>query len=155
MLELSELEISLKEAGVLCQDMKQLQRIQQSFMKITNCESWSAAQERFPRFTTAGKLEPFKKLNFTSSTVPEQFMRFCTEVLKSGEHSEFESPTEAPNIDDNTFWIENNLGNGLLWKMDSTNINPDTVQTIFSGTKHSFCGFQLSIFDLQFGKVRV
>ena len=153
MLELSEKKISLKEAGVLCQDMKQLQKIQQSFMRITNSDTWSAAEERFPRFTTAGKLEPFKKLSFATTTVPEQFMRFCQEALASGEHSNSQSASDASNMQDNTFWVSNSLASGVLWKVDSTDINPDTIQAVFSGSKHKFCGFQLSIFDVQIGKV--
>ena len=153
MSELCERKISLKEAGVLCQDMKQLQKIQQSFMKITNCETWPAAQGRFPQFTTAGKLEPFKKLNFTTSTVPEQFMRFCQEALTSGESSEPANDTSESDMQDNTFWVNNNLASGLLWKIESANINPDAIQAVFSGSKHKFSGFQLSIFDVQIGKV--
>lgn len=152
MLELSEKKISLKEAGVLCHDMKQMQRIQHSFMKIVNSEAWSEAEEKFPQFTTAEKLEPFKKLNFTTSTVPEQFMRFCKSALKSGEHSQ--SAALMSDKQDSTFWVENNLAVGLLWKVDSANINPDTLQTVLSGSKSNFSGFQLTIFDLQFGKVR-
>lgn len=150
MYELSEKQISLKEATVLCKDMKQLQRIQECFMKITNCESWSSAQERFPPFTIPEKLEPFKKLNFNTLTVPEQFMWFCKEALKSKEN-----PTESEIVvQDHLFWVRNDMASGVLWKNDMLNINPDALQMIFSGTKHNFCGFQLCIFDLQYsGKV--
>ena len=95
MYELNEGQISLKEAAVLCNNIKQLKHIQLSFMKITNCENWCESQERFPQFTTAGKLEPFKKLSFSNSTVPEQFMRFCKEALISKAHGEIQNVQET------------------------------------------------------------
>ena len=76
-------------------------------------------------------------------------MRFCKEALTSGKISQ----AETPNTQDNTFWVNNNIASGLLWKMDSANVNPDTLHAVFSGSKHIFCGFQLSIFDVQIGKV--
>ena len=149
--ELSECQISLKEAAVLCGDIKQLNRIQLSFTKITNCKNWSEAQEKFPQFTTAGMLEPFKKLSFTETTVPEQFMRFCKEALTTKERG------EMPNVHDNIFWVCKGHTYGVLWKINTADIDPESLQQgIFSGSEHmcNFNGFQLSIFDVQFGKVK-
>ena len=39
---------SMKEAIAQCNDIKALQRIQQCFLKITNCESWAEACQKFP-----------------------------------------------------------------------------------------------------------
>ena len=72
---------SIKEAIAQCNDIKALQRIQQCFLKITNCETWAEPCQKFPHFT-AEKLEPFKRLNFSGSTAPEQFMQFCQQALK-------------------------------------------------------------------------
>ena len=148
MYELSECQISLKEAAVLCSDIKQLNRIQESFIKVTNCEDWCDAQERFPQFTTAGMLEPFKRLSFSGAMVPEQFMRFCKKAMMSRERGEIQ------NVQDNTFWVCKGQTYGVLWKVNTVDIDPEALQGIFLGYEHNFSGFQLSVFDLQFGKVK-
>ena len=50
-------------------------------MKVTNIDGWEQAREKFPSFTTE-KLEPFKKLNFSGKTVPQQFMQFSQQAMK-------------------------------------------------------------------------
>lgn len=63
-------KISLKEMGNECATIKQMQKVQVAFIRGTNCKNWDEPCERFPLFTTAEQLEPFKKLNFSGKTLP-------------------------------------------------------------------------------------
>ena len=95
-------------------------------------------------------LEPFKKLSFTETTVPEQFMHFCKEALTSKERG------EMPNVHHDLFWVCKRHIFGILWKKNTANVDPKSLQQgIFSGLEHvcNFNGFQLFVFDVQFGKV--
>ena len=64
-------------------DIKQLTKIQIAFLKIVNYATWVEAEQEFPEFTEADMLEPFKKLNFSSATVPAVFMKYCRLAMKS------------------------------------------------------------------------
>ena len=79
--EISERKISLIEMISECSSLKQLQKVQLAFLKGTNCNSWEEAVIKYPTFTTAEQLEPFKKLNF-SAKLPEQFLKFCQRVTQ-------------------------------------------------------------------------
>ena len=62
--DLSLKKYSLKEISIHCRDIKAVQKVQASFLKVTNCDSWEEAMTKYPYFTTPEKLEPFKKLDF-------------------------------------------------------------------------------------------
>ena len=70
--EVAEGNVSLNEMSSECVSIKQIQKVQAAFIKGTYSESWTEAQEKFPKFATAEQLEPFKRLNFTNK-LPEQF----------------------------------------------------------------------------------
>ena len=75
-------------------------------------------------------------------------MRFCKEAMTSSERGEIQ------NMEDHTFWVSKDQLFGVLWKVNTVDIDPDALQGIFSGRDYNFSGFQLSIFDLQFGQVK-
>ena len=141
---------SIKEAIAQCNDIKALQRIQQCFLKITNCETWAEACQTFLHFTSAEKLEPFRRLNFSGSTAPEQFMRFCQQALKYT-RKDLQDDT-ATSHHDNLFWLYTSNGQtiGILWKNNMLVTTPVSVAEVLStvGSPHQFSGFQLAIFDL-------
>ena len=93
-------------------------------------------------------LKPFEKLSFTETTVTEQFMYFCKEALTSKECGEMQD------VNDNTFWMCKRHTYSIYWKINMADIDPESLQQgIYSGSEHVH-GFQLSIFDVQFGKVK-
>ena len=75
--DLSQKKYSLKEILAHCNDIKAVQKVQTSFLKVTNYESWEEASTKYPHYTTSEKLEPFKKLDFSKSKIPDKFLQFC------------------------------------------------------------------------------
>ena len=82
LLELSEKRITISEMSSECNSIKQLQKVQSALIKGTGCSSWEEATEKFPSFTTAEQLEPFRKLAFSGGKLPEPFLRFCHRVTQ-------------------------------------------------------------------------
>ena len=136
-------ECSLKEAVSMCNDIKALQRIQSAFIKLTNSESWEHAVERYPTFTSAQKLEPFKTLNFTNpKAVPPQFFKYCQQAMVS---QTVMSSNEVPEDGDDTFHTRHGNVGGTIWRMDALSITPENLKTSAVTSCH---GFSLSIIDL-------
>ena len=48
----SHKKYSLKEVSIHCSDIKTVQKVQASFIKVTNCKSWEEASTKYPYFTT-------------------------------------------------------------------------------------------------------
>ena len=80
--ELSEGKLTLLEMSSECSSVKQLQKVQSAFIKGTNCTSWDDAKEKYPMFTTAEQLEPFKHMSFPSSKLPDSFLKFCHRAIQ-------------------------------------------------------------------------
>ena len=57
--EVKDCELSLRELSIECISIKQLQKVQATFVKGTNATSWEDAQHKFPQYATASQLEPF------------------------------------------------------------------------------------------------
>lgn len=131
LLEVSEEKLSLQEIAVQCADAKVLSKIQLGFIKATNCASWEDALQKFPMFTTAEKLEPFKCLDFSSSTLPEQFMMFCRSALNYSPEEDNDAVAVNLKEDDNLFVIEHQSSIGLFWKTDVFTVNSDNMNRIF------------------------
>lgn len=149
--EVSECKISLKALGTECNSRKQLQKIQAAFMKVTNCSDWVTATEKYPSFTTAEKLEPFKRLNFSTTTVPEQFMQFCQQAMA---YKPSEDATRLHTVDnDDLFLIAIKSCVGVFWKQDVLQISTECLNQAFTqlSLKSKFPGFKLAIFDLPTG----
>ena len=79
--EVKDCELSLRELSSECTSIKQLQKVQATFVKGTNTTSWEDAQHQFPQYATSSQLEPFRKLHFTGPTLPDAFMHFCQRVV--------------------------------------------------------------------------
>lgn len=45
-----------------CNSIKQLQKVQNAFVKGTNCTTWDECKGKYPAYATAEQLEPFKTL---------------------------------------------------------------------------------------------
>ena len=74
-MELKDKQVSLQEMSSECGSIKQLHKVEKSFFKGTNSSSWEDAMQKCPNYCTATQLEPFKKLNFSSSVLPERFSK--------------------------------------------------------------------------------
>ena len=125
LLEVSNCSISLQELAIQCADVKILCKIQQGFMKVTNCATWEDATQKFPDFTTAEKLEPFKRLNFSSNTLPEQFMTFCRSAMSSTACA-----SDSVAVDDTIFVIQQKSCLGIFWKTDIFTVDSDNMTTM-------------------------
>ena len=53
--DLSQKKYSLKEILAHCNDIKAVQKVQTSFLKVTNYESWEEASTKYPHYTTSEK----------------------------------------------------------------------------------------------------
>lgn len=96
-----------------CQDIKQLGRIQSSFVKATNCQTWDDVCEKYPLFTSSDNLEPFKKLNFNQPTIPDDFMKYCQFAMKKEGADE---STRSYDADDAVFVLKRGSAVGVFWK---------------------------------------
>ena len=126
--EVSEGSLSFTELQSQCQTVKQLCKIQAAFMKATHCETWDDACKKYPNFTTIDKLEPFKKLNFSVPTIPEEFMKFCQ--VAQNYVSDHEDITKIHH-DDNIFLLQHKSAIGLFYQINVLNISTDTLNEIF------------------------
>ena len=97
-------------------------------MKATNCATWDEACEKYARFTSSEKLEPFKKLNFNNPTIPEEFMRYCQLALKKGD----DSGSGLKSYDgDSIFVLDHCSAVGLFWKYDVLSASADCLDAVF------------------------
>ena len=142
MTDIKDLNSSIKEATVRCNDVKKLQKIQQSFMRVVNVASWNEATELYPRHCTPEKLEPFKRLDFSGLKLPEQFIQFC----KSAKSSLTDALSQSN--DDDAFIIKSGSNVGLIWKVDIMDSTVDSVnEAIHDAQMNSFMGFSLAFMD--------
>lgn len=147
--DVSEGTTSLKEAIKKCQDIKTLQKVQSAFVKATSCGNWDSAVEKYPNFTTADMLEPFKTLDFSDANkIPKMFFSFCRHVMNSVNDNEHVS---GETIDqDNHFRIAYCDVFGIMWRTPMEAVDPVTVNNAFTmASVTGFSGFSLSIFDLE------
>jgi len=151
--EISSKKCSLREATVQCDDIKALQKVQGAFVKVTNCTSWEDAVNKHPNFTTPQKLEPFKKLDFTKTKLPEKFLWFCKQIKDTVSIPAAVDETISQEEYDDYFLISHQTSLGLLWKQNALDINPDNFQkSLKLMNVHSFGGFQFSIIDFDDGQ---
>ena len=138
---------SFKEAITKCNDIKSLQKVQTAFIKATNCDNWDEACEKYPAFTTAQKLEPFKSLDFSNPRkVPEKFFIYCQHVAEV---------TKAPQQgavhedQDKYFFISHENSQGLLWRTNMLDVCPEDTENALRTANVSRCtGFHLTLLDL-------
>lgn len=138
-------ESSIKEAVSQCNDIKALQKIQASFLKVTNADDWEDAVAKYPQYTTPHKLEPFKSLNFNDpKKIPPQFLKFCQQAMVNSQISN-NSNDDNEKDEDDIFRIEVDGIKGIIWKHTPLSINPEN----FVGLRLTACpGFSLAIIDL-------
>ena len=152
LVELKNSKISLKEMSCECAAIKQIQRVQVAFIRGTNCENWTIACEKFPLFTTAEQLEPFKKLDFAGKTLPPTFMKFCQRAATSVAACADESLIQEDKEQDNIFTIHHEDCVAIFWKEEIKQVTPEKFMLMLKMIKpnesHSFPGFSLSIFDI-------
>lgn len=115
LIELKNSKISLKEMGNECATIKQMQKVQVAFIRGTNCKNWDEPCERFPLFTTAEQLEPFKKLDFSGKTLPPTFMKFCQRATTASAHGD-DLPAQEDQEQDNIFCVCHQDSIALFWR---------------------------------------
>lgn len=127
--EVSEGEIALSELQSQCISVKQLAKIQGVFSKATNSICWEEACKNFPDFTSAEKLEPFKKLNFNKPIIPEEFMKYCQ--LAMAKHKSGDDALKS-DVSDDVFVFSFKSATGLFWKHDMLTVtNDQSLEEIF------------------------
>ena len=130
---------TLKEAAGKCAEIKALQKIQAAFMKFTNCEDWDEAVNRYPDFATVEKLEPFKKLDFTTSKkIPDKFLKFCQQA------KEMSSITDGNREHEGYFSTSHKGFLGIVWKQNLLELMPQALSILNCSCK----GLNLVILDL-------
>lgn len=145
--EVKERKLTLQELSSECQSVKQLAKIQVGFMKATNCNSWEEAQEQFPEFTTSEKLEPFKRLSFTGSTLPEQFMTFCRAAMNYHKGAKDPNSTDMKEAD-NLFVIQHQSHLGVFWKIDVFAVNGDNLSNVMEKVCYYFSRLTIPLYTI-------
>ena len=128
-------EISLSELKSEAAHIKQLGSLRAAFLRLTNTESWSEAQEKFPHFATESQLRKFSHLDLKKS-IPTSFTDFCTRAKASETTSEI--PPES-----------------VVYSFESVkaNIVESNISTItghlLKKSDPNFCGAHLSIVKIE------
>ena len=73
-------ELSLGELKTEAQERKQMKLLRTTFTKLTNCESWLDAQDRFPQYA---KLRQYLHIDLKKA-LPQSFIEFCTRAKSAG-----------------------------------------------------------------------
>ena len=118
---------------------KALKKIQDAFVQYTRCENWEDAVEKYPAYITVEKLEPYKKLYFSSKKVPNKFVTYCQRVTDG---------TFTPDgfVDHgNYFSVFHQKCIGVLWSQAMFDLTPNMVNMNDLTTCK---GFGLAILDL-------
>ena len=155
LLEVSDSVISLKEMSSECIAIKHLHKVQAAFVQGTNCTDWNEAREKFPKYTTAEQLEPYKKLDYSGKTLPGMFLKFCQRVLAENQEKTSHTPCADELQTDDSFFV-NHLGYwAIFWKMNIKLVTPDKFMSMLKSASDSlsFPGFSLGIFDMTNGKM--
>ena len=75
-------EIRIADLKEIAGKYRSMETIKKAFKNCTNVSSWEEARERFPRHTTAERLDSFTHLSFKDN-VPEAFVSFCQAALQN------------------------------------------------------------------------
>lgn len=155
LMELKGKQISLREMSSECGSIKQLHKVQKAFVKGTNSSSWEDAQQKWPNYCTANQLEPFKKLNFSGSVLPESFLHFCQRAVSSGVKDNENDCSEGLTTKDadDSFLIATKICKAIFWKHNIKAVNSDKLSALLHNLGvTNFPGFSLAIFDFPDGK---
>ena len=76
-------ELSLGELKTQAQERKQIKLLRTAFVKLTNCESWVEAQDRFPQYASSAKLRQYLHIDLKKA-LPQTFIEFCTRAKSVG-----------------------------------------------------------------------
>ena len=128
--ELKEKQISLREMSSECGSIKQLHKVQKAFVKGTNSSSWEDTRQKWSNYCTASQLEPYKKLNFSGSVLPEPFLHFCQRVVSSNSETrddELEHGCSESLAADDSFLLTSKGCKGIFWKHDIKTVNSDKL----------------------------
>ena len=128
LLDVRDKKLSLQELSSQCQSIKQLSRIQSAFVKATNCHSWEEAVQKYPEFTTVEQLEPFKKLYFMGSTLPEAFMKYCQTAITTPQAAN--KSASIITEDDRIFVIKHDSRLGIMWQTDAFLVNGENLDKV-------------------------
>ena len=103
--------------------------------------------EKYPAFTTAEKLEPFKNLDFSNSKkVPEKFFAYCQHIKQVMNAPQQDAVHEDQ---DRLFFISHENLLGLLWRTRMLDVCPETTEDTLKTANVSRCpGFHLTLLDL-------
>lgn len=152
LVELKNSKLSLKEMSCECATMKQVQKVQAAFIRGTNCKNWTDACDKFPLFTTAEQLEPFKKLDFSGKTLPPTFMKFCQHATTSAAACADDTLINEDQERDDIFSVNHKDSVAIFWREKIKQVTPDKFTSMFKKVmlteSNSFPGFSLSIFDI-------
>jgi hypothetical protein len=143
--------ISLKQMCSECVSIKNLVKVQAAFVRGTNCVDWDDVCEKYPQFTTAEKLEPYKKLDFSGRTLPSVFLHFCQRALASV--NPVAVKTDVHRTDDSFCVVQQNVY-AIFWKVDMKVVTPDMFMCMLKCNAKDivFPGFSLGYLDLTDGR---
>ena len=128
-------EISLSELKSEATHLKQLMSLKAAFLRLTNTESWSEAQEKFPQFAMENQLRKFAHLDLKKS-IPTSFTDFCTRAKAS------ETTNEIP-------------PESVVYSFESVkaNVVESSISTVtghlLKKSDPNFCGAHLSIIKIE------
>jgi len=143
---ISSKALTFREAVSKCSDIKAIQKVRSCFMKVTGCKTWEQAEDKYPYYTTAEKLEPFKNLNYSGPETPTQLLNFCKRAM------ECPCPVQEDNGPivefENIFLMHYSNSYGVIWKTKLSDATPSALKNcLIQAGKTGFQGFSLSIFD--------
>lgn len=128
-------ELSMAELKAEAGHIKQTASLKAAFVRLTNCESWGAAEQKYPQFATIQQLKKFAHLDFKKA-IPTSFSEFCTRA-KASETSN-EVPPESV-----VFSFESVKAHVIEANMSTLSGN------VLRKSDPNFCGANLSLLEIK------
>lgn len=126
-------EITILDIKKIAVELKSLNGLKTAFIKLTNCESWEMAVEKYPLFATEAKLKLFFGYNLKVG-IPNCFQDYCKRAKLSVNSQQQEEPPF-------TF-------NGISVKFICANF-VDVSGQLVQSTCSSFSGIDLAVIVIQ------
>ena len=115
--------------------IKQMTSLKGAFVRLTNCDSWVTAEQKYPHFATTQQLRKFAHLDFKKA-IPTSFTDFCTRAKAS------ETTNEIP--------PENIMFSFESMKAHVIEANMSTLSgNVLRKSDPNFCGANLSILEIK------
>ena len=129
-------EVTLSDMKAILADTKNMQVLKTSFSKLTNCDSWENATQKYPLYANDTQLKRFMSCNVKKG-IPKSFEEFCQRAKLSSENGDI---PEGESV----FTFHPNSGFPTTVRLICSNYL-DINGRMLQGSQSTFAGIDLAI----------